>query len=196
MSLTSTSTATAAPSSSTSSLSQTASSGPITNLPLELVTHTLNCLLDSSTSSLERQAESQRFLRVNRLFYSGYLLSDGACEYTVSSSAAALLLSARLGDPDCALTTVRRLWVGLSSRSESDSVVASLVGRCSSDLTEFVWDPLTPNGVASDQLATDVVDAWAECHELRKYELSQEARTVSDDQLERLVDHYHQLARL
>ena len=75
------------------------------NLALELVTHPLDCLLDcllgSCSTPLERQAESQRFLRVSQISqkcHSAVLQSNAAHAFVAATGAQAVALAARLGD--------------------------------------------------------------------------------------------------
>lgn len=132
--------ATVAPSASTDNLDRPASSGPVTRLPLELVTHTLNCLLDTCSTTLERQAESQRFLRICRTFHSGYLLSEAVHECAVTSVESANQLVQRLAEPECVLAPVLKLWMNLAF-DPSESAVVDVVKACAGELVELEYDP-------------------------------------------------------
>lgn len=168
--------------------------GPITKLPLELVTHTLNSLLDTCTTLLERQSESQRWLRVCRAFRAGHALSQAAHECAVQTAAQANLLAAQLKlQTDAGAVSVRKLWVGAKT-DRRDQAVADLVQACAAGLTSFVWAPAEdsykdrseegPNG----PLQAGMIEAWEACAEMNEFGIGYPGREMRAQDMQRWVE--------
>ncbi len=152
--------------------------GPITKLPLELITHTLNSLLRTCETALDRQLESQRWLRVNRAFHDGYLLSEAVHERAVATGAQASALTRVLESGTHTGSCVRRIWVGISD-SKSDGDIASMVAACGGELERFEWLPGTSKKLVDGPIAQDLVLAWKGCSKLNTFTVGAEWREIS-----------------
>lgn len=158
--------------------------GPIAKLPLELLTHILSRVMDLCDHPLDRQCESQNFLRVCRAFHSAYLLSEAVHECAVDSWSGTRRLISALKPGRARSSKVERLWVGLPLTS-NDLVVAELVGACRDSLRSFRWTPAYAMARVDFEVQATLAQAWAGCDRMEVFSLGEDARSLTGGELER-----------
>lgn len=158
--------------------------GPITKLPLEILVHTLHQLRKSCYTPIERQADSVKFSRVCRSFYSAWRLSDAVHECVVDKVKGAAQLNKLLLSPGG--SSLRPYSIVLKFDCvDVDEVVSDLVSSCAAELRTFIWAPRLIGKDDESEIRPGLIRAWADCRQLTKFSFGREYRTLEGGEAQR-----------